>query len=101
MTRRKAIKLALAALAGAAVPAAVAGEMTTLAGVAGLGRPYVIGSRLAIAQAIRVQLQHPGVNGGAWFDAKSLTSRVGHVQVRLPSDTRTYQVSIQFAAESF
>ena len=53
MTRRKAIKLALAALAGAAVPAAVAGEMTTLAGVAGLGRPYVIGSRLAIAQAIR------------------------------------------------
>ena len=97
MTRRKAIKLALAALAGAAVPAGVAfGEMEALGGVAGLGMPYVVGSRLAMARAVRVRMMHPGVNGGEWFDVKSLTSRVGHVQI--PGDTREYQVSIQYVA---
>ena len=99
MTRRKAIKLALAALAGAVVPVVDAGEMATLAGVVGSGRPYVVGSRLAVAQAVRVRMMHPGVNGGGWFDVESLTSRVGHVQI--PGDTQEYQVSIQYAVESF
>ena len=96
MKRRKAIKLALAALAGAVVPAGVAfGEMATLGGVAGLGRPYVAD---ALGLDVRVRIMHPDVHGGRWFDVPGIIGGTGSVDLKLPADERTYQMRMEFRA---
>ena len=93
MTRRKAIKLALAALAGAAVPAGVA-----FGGSVPANGRYVVGAGQFLGCAVRVRIMHPDVHGGKWFDVPGSIGDTGSVDLRLPEDERTYQMRMEFAA---
>ena len=86
--RRKAIKLALAALAGAAVPAVDALSVDPF----GLAMPLV-----ADTLCVRVRIMHPDVHGGKWFDVPGSIGDTGSVDLKLPEDERTYQMRMEYA----
>ena len=82
MTRRKAIKLALAALAGAAVSAGVAATEGAVSVCVPCGAAVDILQPLA--GAVRVRIMHPDVHGGRWFDVPGSIGDTGHVDLKLP-----------------